>query len=219
LQVFLGSNFKTNKTMSYQLSKGSTYAIAKAMTKCYLGLGWDVNYNTSAYPFDLDVVALITDQANKLLPEPNGVVFYNNPTFPNCSWQNNGSRNEIVIKNQPVWLSADNRDGTGDGDDEYLHIDFAKLPPNVTQITIAVVLYDGELRKQSFGQLQNAFIRVAQGENYPDLARYEINQKFTNETCLIFGRLFKKDNSWTFEAVGKANKFDLGQLINEFSRL
>ncbi len=205
--------------MSYQLSKGSTYAIAKSMTKCYLGLGWDVNNGASPYPFDLDVIALLTDQSNRLLPEPNGVVYYNNPTFPSCNWQNNGARNESIIKNQPIWLSADNRTGDGDGDDEYLQIDFSKLPTNVTQIIIAVTLYDANLRKQSFGQLQNAFIRIAQDENYPDLARYEINQKFTAETCLVFGRLFRKDNGWTFEAIGKANGFDLGQLISEFSRI
>lgn len=203
--------------MNYNLKKGENYQIAKSITTCYIGLGWDVNQSYGFYAYDLDVVVLLTDNQNKLLPFPNGVVFYNNPTFPVCNWQNNGGRDESIIKKQVIWLSADNRDGIGDGDDEYLYLDLTKIPSEVSQIIIAVTIHEAGLRKQTFGQIQNAFVRIAQGENYPDLARYDINQTFTTETCLIFGRLYRQNSGWTFEAVGKANNFDLQQLIDTFS--
>lgn len=203
--------------MGYNLTKGQSYALDKTITKYYIGLGWDVNTLFNTFPYDLDVVVLLTDNNGKLLPYPNGVVFYNNPTYPACNWQNGTLRNENIIQQQPIWLSPDNRTGQGDGDDEYVNVDLQKIPQDVGQIIIAVVMHEATTRKQSFGQVTNAFVRIAQGENYPDQARYNITDKFTTETCLIMGRIYRQNNAWSFEASGKANSFSLQQLIDTLS--
>lgn len=201
--------------MTYELTKGGGgYDLDKSLRKCYIGLGWDMDGNN----FDLDVVALMINNRGKLIPSPNGVVFYNNPTYPSCNWKDGyGNRNESIIQKQPVWLSPDNRTGEGDGDDEFIHINLTSLPIEVSDIMIAVSIYGSAGSNQNFGKIKNAFVRIAETETSSDLAIYRINQKFTNETCLVAATLHRSSSGWEFKAIGKANNFDLGQLINSFS--
>jgi tellurium resistance protein TerD len=205
--------------MGYNLKKGESYSLAKTMSKCYIGLGWDINQTGSGYPFDLDVVALLLNDHGWLLPAPYGVVFYNNPTFPSLAeneWKQRGKRNEELIQKQAIWISGDDRTGDDGGDDEFIHIDFTKISQNVQQIIVAVCIYDAGIRKQTFGSI-NSYVRIAQDANYPDMARYDIDDNFKSETSLILGRLYLQNGTWQFEAMGKGTNDDLESLINSYA--
>jgi tellurium resistance protein TerD len=206
--------------MSYKIKKGESYSFSKNLNQYYIGLGWDINQSGNGYQYDLDVVALLLNDLGWLLPPPYGVVFYNNPCFPHLpenEWMKNGKRNEELIRSQAIWISSDNRDGFGDGDDEFMKIDFSKLTPNVHQIVIAACIYDGNVRRQSFQYVKNSFIRIAAEAHAPDVVRYDLNQNFGSETCMILGRLYKKNEQWSFEAMGKATHDSLETLIDSYS--
>ena len=205
--------------MGYNLKKGESYSLAKTMTKCYVGLGWDINQSGSGYPYDLDVVALLLNEHGWLLPAPYGVVFYNNPTFPSLpetEWKRQGKRNEEVIQKQPIWVSGDDRTGEDGGDDEFLHIDFTRLSMNVQQIIVAVCIYEAGVRKQSFGSI-NSYVRIAQDAGLPDMARYDIDDQFKTETALVLGKLALVNGTWQFQALGKGSNDDLDSLINSYA--
>jgi tellurium resistance protein TerD len=204
--------------MTYNLKKGDSYALAKTLNQCYIGLGWDINKSGSGYSYDLDVVALLLNESGKLIPPPHGVVFYNNPTFPSLpehEWKRNGNRQENIIRLQAIWLSSDNRSGEGANDDEYIKIDFTKFPMPVSQIIIAACIYDAKARKQSFGNVRNSYIRIAQDAGQSDMARYDLETSFRSETCLVFGRLYNQ-RGWNFEAIGNGTHDDLDSLINSY---
>ena len=205
--------------MGYNLKKGESYSLAKTMTKCYVGLGWDINKSGGGYSFDLDVVALLLNDHGWLLPPPYGVVFYNNPTFPSLpetEWKRQGKRNEAVIQKQAIWVSGDNRSGEGNGDDEFLHIDFTRLSMNVQQIIVAACIYEGSTRRQTFGSIKS-FIRIAQDDAAPDIARYNINEQFKTETTLVLGKLALQNGNWQFQAMGTGSNDDLDSLINSYA--
>ena len=91
---------------------------------------------------------------------------------------------------------------SGEGDDEVITVALQKVPENVQKMTIAVTIHDAENRGQNFGQVDNAFIRVANNDNNEDIARYDLTEDYSAETSLIFGELYRKDGDWRFAAKG-----------------
>lgn len=174
--------------MSVSLSKGGNVSLAKAdptMTKVLVGLGWDPRA-TDGQDFDLDASAFLLASTGKVRGD-NDFIFYNN----------------LSDAAQSVLHTGDNRTGDGDGDDESLKIDLPKIPADVDKIAFTVTIHDAEARRQNFGQVGGAFIRLVNDATGVEVARYDLTEDASTETAMIFGELYRHNNEWKFRAVGQ----------------
>jgi tellurium resistance protein TerD len=172
--------------MAINLSKGQRVDIG--LQRLGVGLGWDPNPNASSDDYDLDASAFLLG-ANGQVPTAEFFVFYNNQES----------------KDGAVKSSGDDRTGGNSaGDDETLSVDIGRLDPRIEEIVFTVSIYDAEARKQNFGQVRNSFIRIYNADNNEELCKYELDEDFSVETAVEFGRLYKRNGTWRFEAMGNA---------------
>jgi tellurium resistance protein TerD len=187
--------------MSISLSKGGNVSLSKeepGLTRILIGLGWDARATDGA-DFDLDASAFLLTAANKVRSD-NDFVFYNQLKSPDGSVEHTG----------------DNRTGDGDGDDEALKVDLARVPADVTKIAIAVTIHDAESRKQNFGMVQNAFIRVVNDATGKEVTRYDLTEDYSVETAMTFGEVYRHGDDWKFRAVGQGYQGGLAPLARNY---
>ena len=174
--------------MPVNLQKGQKVSLTKGnpgLSKVVVGLGWDVNQFDTGGAFDLDAAAFLLGENGKAAVSED-FVFYGNLTHPSGSVQHLG----------------DNLTGAGDGDDEQMKVDLSKVPVNVAKIAFTVTIYEAEQRRQNFGQVNNAFIRVYNEETGEEMVRYDLGEDFSIETAAVFGELYKNNGEWKFNAIG-----------------
>ncbi len=181
------------------LQKGQRIEIG--LSKVGVGLGWDPNPGTG-YDFDLDASAFMLGE-NKKLPQDEFFVFYNNPLSPDKAVESSGDD-----------TSGGNSDG---GDDETLTIDLTKIDPRISEIIFTVTIHDYETRRQNFGQVRNSYIRIYNANTNEEIARYDLDEDFSIETAIEFGRLYKRNGEWKFEAMGVGYKGGLQYFVNKFA--
>ena len=185
--------------MTINLQKGQRIEVG--LLKVGVGLGWDPN-NTGGYEYDLDASAFLLGSDAKLVSESH-LVFYNNKLSPDGA----------------VRGSDDDRTGgSSDGDDETITVDLAKIGAQVQSIVFTVTIHDYEARKQNFGQVRNSFIRIFDQNSNEELAKYELDEDFSTETAIEFGRLYKRDMQWKFEALGIGSTGGLGGLVVKYQK-
>lgn len=184
--------------MAINLQKGQR--IELGFTKMTIGLGWDPNEGTG-YDFDLDASAIMIDRDRKLVSEEY-FVFYNNLNSPDGSLTHTGD--------DPNGKSSD-----GD-DDEAIIVDLEKVNPDVEEILFVVTIEDFERRKQNFGQVRNSYIRIVDTITNQEIAKYELDEDFSIETGVEFGRLYKRGGSWRFEASGIGYRADLSFFLEKY---
>jgi tellurium resistance protein TerD len=184
--------------MAISLGKGQRIEIG--LSKVSVGLGWDPNEG-SGFDFDLDASAFMLG-ANKKLPKDEYFVFYNNQKSPDGSVESTGDD-----------LTGGNSDG---GDDETLNVDLTKVDPQVQEIIFTATIYKAEERKQNFGQVRNSYIRIYNSITNEEIARYDLDEDFSIETAVEFGRLYRRNGEWKFEAMGIGNKGGLQALVNKY---
>ncbi|MDX8376583.1 MAG: TerD family protein [Mariprofundales bacterium] len=187
--------------MGVSLQKGGNVSLEKAapgMTKMLVGLGWDERA-TDGVEFDLDASIFMLKSDGKVRAD-NDFIFYNNLTSSDGS----------------VVHQGDNRTGEGDGDDEAVKIDLAKVPAEVNKISVTVTIHDAVNRNQNFGQVTNAFIRVVNDENNEEVARYDLSEDYSIETAMIFGEIYRHSGAWKFKAVGQGYEGGLKALAIGF---
>ncbi len=187
--------------MAIQLSKGGRINLSKSepgLQKVGVGLGWDTNQYAGAQ-FDLDASVFLISENGKI-PNENYFIFYNNLTSPNRSVEHKG----------------DNRTGAGDGDDETVYISLDSVENNVKEILFVATIHDGEIRKQNFGQIKNAYIRIYNLSTGEEIAKYELDEDFSYETGIEFGRLYKKSNEWRFMATGQGYESGLQGFVDRY---
>ena len=190
--------------MSINLSKGGRVNLTKeapGLKKIGVGLGWDVNSSDTGADFDLDVSVFMLDKDGKI-PNEKYFVFFNNLSSPDGS----------------VVHQGDNRTGEGDGDDESIFIDLDKISPEIEEIVFVVTIYDAEQRGQNFGQVLNSFIRLYNLETNQEILKYDLEEDFSTETAIEFGRLYKKDGTWRFKAVGAGFNNGLQGFVEQFTK-
>lgn len=175
--------------MSVSLAKGGNVSLTKeaggSLTSVLVGLGWDVR-TTGGADFDLDASVLMCGDSGKVLSDSH-FVFYNNLTSPDGSVEHTG----------------DNLTGEGEGDDESLIVKLVDVPAECVRIVVPVTIHDAEGRRQSFGQVRNAFIRIVNRANDAELARFDLSEDASTETAMIFGELYRHNQEWKFRAVGQ----------------
>ncbi len=184
--------------MAISLEKGQRIEIG--LSKVSVGLGWDPNEGTG-FDFDLDASAFMLG-SNKHIPSDNFFVFYNNQKSPDGAVESTGDD-----------LTGGNSDG---GDDETLNVDLAKVNPQVQEIIFTATIYKAEERKQNFGQVRNSYIRIYNSITNEEIARYDLDEDFSIETAVEFGRLYRRGSEWKFEAMGIGNKGGLQALVNKY---
>lgn len=199
--------------MAINLQKGQK--IELDLSKLTIGLGWDPNEGTG-YDFDLDASAFLLSKERKLLNE-NHFIFYNNLCGKNHSGDQckiEGCQNDLL----GVLHTGDDPDGTsseGD-DDESILVDLNKVPDDIQEINVVVTIEDFITRKQNFGQVRNSYIRIVNDLTGDVVAMYELDEDFSVETAVEFGRLYKRNGQWKFEASGIGYQEDLSFFVNKY---
>lgn len=184
--------------MAINLQKGQRIGIG--LQKVGVGLGWDPNESTG-YDFDLDASAFMLAE-NKKVPEDEFLVFYNNLQSPDGA----------------VASSGDDTTGGGNdgGDDETLTVDLTKVDPRVNEILFTVTIHDAVNRRQNFGQVRNSYIRIYNAITNEEIAKYDLDEDFSIETAVEFGRLYRRNGEWKFEAIGNGYKGGLEFFVNKY---
>lgn len=183
--------------MAISLEKGQRVNVG--LPKFTVGLGWDAN-SAVGQDFDLDASVFILGENKKLISD-DYFVFYNNLKSPDGSVEHTG----------------DNLTGAGDGDDESLLIDLSKINPAATEITFVVTIHKAADRKQNFGQVRNSFVRIYNPITNEEILKYDLDEDFSIETAVEFGRLYKRNGEWKFEAVGVGLKGGLEDYLNKYN--
>jgi tellurium resistance protein TerD len=184
--------------MAISLVKGQKIDIG--LSKISIGLGWNPNEGTG-YDFDLDASAFMIN-VKRIIPADEYFVFYGNTDSPDGALHHTGD------------------DPTGgnsaDGDDETIEVDLAKINDSIQEILFVVTIHDATARKQNFGQVRNSYIRIVDNFTNQEIAKYELDEDFSIETGVEFGRLYKRDNKWKFEASGIGYKEDLAFFLSKY---
>ncbi|MEG4301307.1 pentapeptide repeat-containing protein [Microcoleus sp. D3_18a_C4] len=186
--------------MSIELTKGERFNLSKEtpdFSKIAIALGWQVSQTAQNCDIDASVFMLAADGR---IPDEKYFVFYNNLTSPDGA----------------VRHSGDSATGQIDGDDETVYVDLSKINSAIQEIVFIVTLHEGQEKNQSFSQVTNAFIRLYNRETLSELVRYNLNQIFSQETALEFGRLYKKNGEWRFQAVGQGYNAGLQSFVDKY---
>lgn len=183
--------------MAINLEKGQRQSIDAP--KFTVGLGWDSNSSNTGEDFDLDASIFLVGVNGKISSESN-FVYYNNLKSPDGA----------------VIHSGDNLSGEGEGDDEKIIIDLSKVAADVNEICFVVTIHHAETRRQNFGQVRNSFIRIIDQTN-TELVKYELDEDFSIETAVEFGRIYRRNDEWKFEAVGIGMKGGLQDYLNKYN--
>lgn len=188
--------------MPISLQKGQKVSLTKGnpgLQKLVVGIGWDINRFDTGGSFDLDSAAFLITENGKV-SRPEDFVFFGNLVHPSGAVQHLG----------------DNLTGAGDGDDEQIKIDLSKVPENIAKIAFSVTIYDAETRRQNFGQVSNAFVRIIDEAKGEELVRYDLGEDFSIETAAVFGELYNNNGEWKFNAIGSGYQGGLAALCANY---
>lgn len=184
--------------MAIDLEKGQRVDVK--LPKFNIGLGWDTNTSSTGVDFDLDASVFVLGENKKILSDEY-FVFYNNLQSPDGA----------------VIHQGDNRTGEGDGDDETIEIDLSKINPAATELCIVVTIDKSSERHQNFGQVRNSFVRIYDPATNEEVLKYELDEDFSVETAVEFGRLYKRNGEWKFEAIGTGQKRGLSDYLTKYN--
>ena len=190
--------------MAISLVKGQKISLEKSMKLALVGLGWDTNRYDGGHDFDLDASAFLLSEDGKLQNDAD-FIFYNNLE----------SRNKAVVH------TGDNLTGAGDGDDEVILIDFSKIPEDIKKIAIVVTIHDAAARNQNFGQVSNAYIRIAKLADESDtvgepVLKFDLEEEFSIETAIVVAEIYFKNGEWKFNAVAAGYQGGLEAIVRSF---
>ncbi|MFK7992649.1 MAG: TerD family protein [Granulosicoccus sp.] len=187
--------------MGVSLSKGGNVSLSKeapGLSKIVIGLGWD-DRSTDGADFDLDASLMMLASTGKVRNDQD-FIFYGNLKAADGSVEHTG----------------DNRTGEGDGDDEKINVSLDKIPADVEKLTCVVTIHEADVRKQNFGQVSNAFMRIVNAEGGTEIARYDLSEDFSTETAVIFGEVYRHNGEWKFKANGQGYAGGLAKVATDF---
>ncbi|WP_009963960.1 TerD family protein [Verrucomicrobium spinosum] len=187
--------------MAISLSKGGNVSLSKTapgLTNILIGLGWDAR-STDGAGFDLDASAFLLNPDGKVRSDADFIFF-----------------NQKESADGSVKHLGDNTTGAGDGDDEVIKVNLAGVPADVDKISVAVTIHDAEARKQNFGMVSQAFVRVVNEADGTEIVRYDLSEDFSIETALVFGEVYRHSGEWKFRAVGQGFQGGLGAMAKNY---
>ena len=187
--------------MAVSLQKGGNVSLSKeapGLTAIVIGLGWDPRA-TDGQAFDLDGSVFLLGSGGRVRSDSD-FIFYNNKVSSDGSVSHQG----------------DNTTGQGAGDDETVDVDFARVPADVDKIAVCVTIHEADTRRQSFGQVAKAYIRVMNKAGGTEIARYDLSEDASTDTAMIFGEVYRNGADWKFRAVGQGFAGGLAPLARNF---
>lgn len=186
--------------MALSLSKGGNLSLSKedpTLVRMIAGLGWDTQ-SFDGKDFDLDASVLML-AANGKVRSDLDFIYYN----------------QLKSQCGSVEHTGDNRTGEGDGDDEQIKIDLSKVPADVQTMEIVVTIHEFAERKQSFGQVQNAFVRIVNEDSGKEVARFDLSEDASTNTAMVFAKIYRHNGEWKFGAVAQGFNDGLGPLARQ----
>lgn len=187
--------------MAISLSKGGNLSLSKAapnLTNMLIGLGWDVR-TTDGAAFDLDASLFMLGENGKVRSDAD-FIFYNQARSACGSIEHTG----------------DNRTGEGEGDDESIKVNLAAVPANVSRLVVTVTIHDAAARRQSFGQVGGAFMRIVNLADNSEIARFDLSEDYSTETAMIFGEVYRHGGEWKFKAIGQGYSGGLFAMCQQY---
>lgn len=187
--------------MPINLRKGGNFSLTKSdpgLKKILVGLGWDAK-STDAAPFDLDASVFMLAE-NGRVRRDDDFIFYNNLCSSCGSIEHTG----------------DNRTGAGEGDDEALRVDLERVPVDVKSLAVCVTIDQAQARRQNFGQVSAAFMRIVDLSKDMEIARFDLSEDYSTDTSMIFGEVYRHNGEWKFKAVGQGLAGGLENLCARF---
>ncbi|SDH69014.1 TerD family protein [Desulfosporosinus hippei] len=188
--------------MAVRLSKGQKVDLTKSnpnLKEIIVGLGWASNPAASNYTYDLDASAFLIGSNGKVKDE-NDFVFYNNPSGGQGS----------------VKHSGDHKKGSGEGDDEQIRINLSAVPPHIERISFSITINDAQMKRQSFGDIKNSYVRILNAGTNELLLKYELGEEFSVETAIVAAEIYRHAGEWKFNAIGSGFQGGLAALCRNF---
>lgn len=187
--------------MAISLNKGGNLSLSKTdpnLVRILIGLGWDER-STDGQAFDLDASAFLLTASGKVRGD-HDFIFYN----------------QLKSLDGAVEHTGDNRSGQGDGDDESILVDLSKVAHEIDKIVITVTIHDAQIRRQNFGQVANAFIRVVNQDTGVEVVRFDLAEDYSTETAMVFGEVYRHNGEWKFRAVGQGYSGGLAAMCAQY---
>lgn len=186
---------KEGFVMSVNLQKGQKVDLTKGnagLKALVVGLGWDeaprkFSLFNKQEDIDCDASALLINAQSGKLAGPIDVVYYG----------------QLMHRSGAVRHCGDNLTGAGDGDDEQIIVELNKVPADYSKIVFVVTIYQARERKQQFGMIKNAFIRVVDADTGKELCKYNLSENYEGKTAMVFGEVYRYNNEWKFGAIGE----------------
>lgn len=182
--------------MAINLQKGQKISLKKEAPKLQqlmCGLGWDVAKKKGLLgglfqaDFDLDASVLCLDSRGKLKSNSDIIYFGN-----------------LRHHSSAINHLGDNLTGSGDGDDEEINVNLPLIPSNISKLVFVVNIYEAIPRKQDFGQVENAFVRLVNISNNQEIVRYTLSKNgYQGKTGMIMAQLNRVDDDWEMTAKGE----------------
>ena len=181
--------------MSVNLQKGQKVDLTKGnagLKALVVGLGWDeapkkFSLFSKQEDIDCDASAILINAQTGKLTGPIDVVYYG----------------QLMHRSGAVRHCGDNLTGAGDGDDEQIIVELTKVPEDYSKIVFVVTIYQARERKQQFGMIKNAFIRVVDADTGTELCKYNLSENYEGKTAMVFGEVYRYNGEWKFGAIGE----------------
>ena len=187
--------------MAISLTKGQNVSLSKTdpnLKNVLVGLGWDTR-STDGQDFDLDTSVFMATENGKV-PSDRHFIFYN----------------QLVSPCGGVEHTGDNLTGDGDGDDDSMIVQLDKVESNIKSLFITVTIHDAEARRQNFGQVSNAFVRIVNNDTSEEIVRFDLSEDYSTETAMVFGEIYRHNGEWKFRAIGQGYTGGLYSLCQQY---
>ena len=175
--------------MAVTLQKGQKISLDKeaggALTKIVMGLGWDAIKKKGMFGFGSSQVEVDLDASC--------VMFDDNNQVHDTVWFR-----QLKSQDGSITHTGDNRSGAGDGDDEQIVVELARVPANVKSLVFVVNSFTG----QNFSQIDNATCRILDGRNQQEVARYNLSCQGSH-TAQIMAKVYRHNTEWKMHAIGE----------------
>lgn len=187
--------------MAISLTKGQNISLSKtdpSLKNVLVGLGWDAR-STDGQDFDLDASIFMTTENGKV-PSDSHFIFYNQLRSP-CGG---------------VEHTGDNLTGDGDGDDESVIVKLDQVQSDIKSLFITVTIQEADARRQNFGQVSNAFVRLVNNDTNEEVVRFDLSEDYSTETAMVFGEIYRHNGEWKFRAIGQGYSGGLFALCKQY---
>lgn len=194
--------------MSVSLQKGQKVSLTKeraGLNQVLIGLGWDQVEQSKGFfarkQADIDCDASVFLLKADKLQGKEDIVYFGN----------------LRHSSDAVMHMGDNLTGAGDGDDEQIVIELEKIPKEYNRLVFVVNIYQAVQRKQHFGMIRNAYIRLVDAKTNQEMCRYDLTDNYNGMTAMIFGEVYCHNGEWKFNAIGQGTQdSDLGLMARRY---